>query len=59
MKLKSCSVGVGMPRAMGPRRKVTREEEGMSHRTLRCFKGRKKGKKERVKNEKNIERKRE
>ena len=34
MKLKSCSIGVGMPRAMGPRRKVTKGEEGMSHRTL-------------------------
>ena len=36
MKLKSCSIGVGMPRAMGPRRKVTRGEEGMSHKNLRC-----------------------
>ena len=36
MKLKSCSIGVRMPRATGPRRKVTRGEEGMSHRTLRC-----------------------
>ena len=36
MKLKSCSIGVRMPRATGPRRKVTRGEEGMGHRTLRC-----------------------
>ena len=35
MKLKSCSIGVGMPRATDPRRKVTRGEEGMSHRALR------------------------
>ena len=35
MKLKSCSIGVGMPRATDLRRKVTRGEEGMSHRTLR------------------------
>ena len=35
MKLKSCSISVGMPRATSPRRKVTREEEGMSQRTLR------------------------
>ena len=35
MKLKSCSIGVGMPWAMDPRRKVTLGEEGMSHRTLR------------------------
>ena len=30
MKLKSCNIGVGMPQAMGSRRKVTRGEEGMS-----------------------------
>ena len=36
MKLKSCNIGVGMPWATGSRRKVTRGEEGMSHRTLRC-----------------------
>ena len=35
MKLKSYSIGVGMPMAMGPRRKVTRGEEGMSHKALR------------------------
>ena len=35
MKLKSCSIGVGMPWATDPRRKVTLGEEGMSHRTLR------------------------
>ena len=35
MKLKSCSIGVGMPWATGSRRKVTRGKEGMSHRTLR------------------------
>ena len=35
MKLKSCSIGAGMPRATSPRRKVTRGEEGMSQRTLR------------------------
>ena len=34
MKLKSCSIGVGLPQAKGSRRKVTRGEEGMSHRTL-------------------------
>ena len=34
MKLKSCSIGVGVPQAKGSRRKVTRGEEGMSHRTL-------------------------
>ena len=38
MKLKSCSVGAGMPHTMGPRRKVTQGEEGISHRTLRCSK---------------------
>ena len=38
MKLKSCSIGVGMPRATGLRRKVTRGEEGISYRTLRRFK---------------------
>ena len=36
MKLKSCSIGLGMPRATSPNRKVTRGDEGMSHRTLRC-----------------------
>ena len=35
MKLKSCSIGVGMPWATDPRRKVTLGEEGMSHSTLR------------------------
>ena len=35
MKLKSCNIDVGIPRAMGPRRKVTRREKGMSHRTLK------------------------
>ena len=35
MKLKSCNIGVGMPRATSPMRKVTRGEEGMNHRTLR------------------------
>ena len=35
MKLKSCSISVRMPRATGPRRKVTRGDEGMSHRILR------------------------
>ena len=42
----------------GPRRKVTREEDGMSHRTLRCFRGRKKGKKESEKREEHREKKR-
>ena len=36
MKLKSCSIGVGMPQATGPRRKNTRREKGTNHRTLRC-----------------------
>ena len=35
MKLKSCNIGVEMPLVMGLRRKLTREEERMSHRTLR------------------------
>ena len=35
MKLKSCNIGVGMPRDTGSRRKVTRGEEGMSQSTLR------------------------
>ena len=35
MKLKSCNIGVGMPRATSPMRKVTRGKEGMNHRTLR------------------------
>ena len=35
MKLKSCSIGVGIPRATRPKRRVTRGEEGMSHRTLK------------------------
>ena len=35
MKLESCNISVGMPRAMSPRRKVTQGEEGMSQNTLR------------------------
>ena len=34
-KLKSCSISVGMPQPTGPRKEVTRREEGMSQRTLR------------------------
>ena len=37
MKLKRCSIGVGMPQAMGPRRKVTRGKEGMSQKDFEAF----------------------
>ena len=40
MNLKSCNVSAGMPRAMRPRRNVTRGEEGMRHRTLKRSKWR-------------------
>ena len=35
MKLKSCSIRMGMLRSTDPRREVTRGKEGMSQKTLR------------------------
>ena len=37
MKLKSCNIGVGIPQAMGPRRKVAREKVKVSQDTLRHY----------------------
>ena len=38
MKLKSCNIGVRMPRTTGPRRKATQVEEEVSQGTLRYSK---------------------
>ena len=37
IKLKSCNIGVGMPRAMGPRMKAARGKVKVSQGTLRHF----------------------
>ena len=35
--MKSCNIGVGIPQAMGPRRKVAREKVKVSQDTLRHY----------------------